>query len=218
MAVAASLKALVTLQEVANYLNKTLASLKQGHKDDLQRLINAVSEAVEGHCGPLMKTEVTEYHDGGRQRIFLRRLPVDSSATLTVLEDGETLTPAADGSSETAAGSTPDFWLDPDTGVLERNGTTWASGRRIVKVTYTGGRCVQKTTDDAVRTDTSQPLESVEGPDDLREAVLILVKTHTDLGPTAFATQFLEGGHVLRPTAWPAIVLRRLSRYRDPVR
>lgn len=202
MAVQASLEALVTLNEAAAYLNVLAANLSLEQQDSLQDRINAISEAIKNHCRtPLVKQAATEYYDGGSCRIQLRRWPMDTSATFTVKENGVVLTPAKDGSNQTAAGGSPDFWYLPDENVIERNGT-WLTGRRIVTVTYTAGRCVQMTTGNAVRTAEGQPLVGVDGPKDLREACMIIVKAHQDFGPTSWGPQMV-GDQAVRPAAWP---------------
>lgn len=215
MTVNASLKALVTVDELVAYVNQETGNLDASQSDALQRLVNAVSEAMEGHCHTsLVKAAGTEYYDGGRERIILRRGPVDTGAEFAVSEDGTQLTPAADGSTRTSDGGTPDFWLDPEAGIIERNGT-WLTGRRLIAVTYTAGVAVQKTEGGAVRTATPQALVAVDGPDDLREACLIICKAHTDLGPTNWGTQVV-GDLAIRPQAWPLaarLILNRYMRY-----
>ena len=211
-----TLTALVTLTEVLNHLSFTNSELQDESKDALLRLINGVSAAVEGHCHvPLVKGAATEYYDGGRSRIILRRKPVDQAEPFTVLEDGVALTPAADGSSKTETGGTPDFWLDPGAGIIERDGR-WATGRRIVTVTYTAGRGWQYQTGGARRATEAQGLASVDIPSDLREAVLIICKAHSDLGPSNFGTQILADGQVLRPKAWPVLALKLLDQFVFP--
>lgn len=202
MTVEASLKALVTVSELVAYVNWAQGNLSADQQDALQRLVNGVSTAVEGYCRvPLIKAAATEYYNGGRERIVLRRAPVDTGESFTVLEDGTALTRAADGSSKTAGGVDPDFWLEPETGALTRNGT-WADGIRIVTITYTAGLGWQYTTGDVKRTATAQALVTVDIPDDLREAVLIICKAHTDLGMTNWGGQVV-GETVMRPAAWP---------------
>lgn len=211
-----SLKALVTLAELQAYLNQTSAALGDDRNDWLLTAINVASMYLETECHvPLIKASVTEYYDGGNQRIILKGAPVDTAATLTVIEDGTTLTVCADGSSLTSAGASPDYWLDPDSGMIERNGI-WASGRRIVKVAYTAGRGWQYKTGTTKRTLTSETLSSTDIPDDLRQAALMTAKAFTDMGPTNWGTQVLPDGQVLRPVVIPLAGRLILDRYRMP--
>lgn len=211
-----SLKALVTLTELQAYLNQTNSALGDDRNDSLLTAINVASMYLETECHvPLIKASVTEYYDGGYSKIVLKGAPVDTSATLTVIEDGTTLTVCADGSSLTAAGASPDFYLDPDCGMIERNGA-WTSGPRIIKVTYTAGRGWQYKTGSTKRTLTSDALSSTDIPDDLRQAALMTAKAFTDMGPTNWGTQVLPDGQVLRPVVIPLAGRLILDRYRMP--
>lgn len=217
-----SLKALATLAELTGYMNHDVTTYSDTQKDALQRLINGVSEAIANECKvPLIKSARIEYYDGGHESIVLKAAPVDTAETFEVKEDGEELEPCVDGTDETAAGDEPDYYLDPEAGIITRGGTdgTWAEGKRIVKVTYTAGLGWQYTTVDEVetkRTTTSQTLTRVDIPDALREAALIILKAHTDLGPTNWGTQVLPQGGVLRPSAWPLAARLILSDYSMP--
>jgi hypothetical protein len=215
-----SLKALVTLAEFQQYLNQTDSALGDDRNDWLLTAINVASMYLETECRvPLIKASVTEYYDGSDEKpqsaIILRGAPVDTTATFTVIEDGITLTACADGSSYTSAGASPDFYLDPDTGIIYRSGT-WASGRRIVKVTYTAGRGWQYKSGTTKRTLTSEALSSTDIPDDLRQAALMTAKAFTDMGPTNWGTQVLPDGQVLRPVVIPLAGRLILDQYRMP--
>jgi hypothetical protein len=211
-----SLKALVTLAELQNYLNQTSAALGDDRNDWLLTAINVASAYLEKEClVPLIKASVTEYYDGGYSKIILKGAPVDTAETFTVIEDGTTLTACADGSLYTAAGATPGFYLDPDTGIIERNGA-WTSGRRIVKVTYTAGRGWQYKSGTTKRTAVTDALSSTDIPDDLRQAALMTAKAYTDMGPTNWGTQVLPDGQVLRPVVIPLAGRLILDHYRMP--
>lgn len=211
-----SLKALITLKELQDYLNQTSSALGDDRNDSLLTAINVASMYLETECRvPLIKASVTEYYDGGVSKIILKGAPVDTAETLTVIEDGTTLTVCADGSSLTSAGATPDFYLDPDCGIIERNGT-WDSGNRIVKVTYTAGRGWQYKAAATKRTAVTDALYSTDIPDDLREAALMTAKAFTDMGPTNWGTQVLPDGQVLRPVVIPLAGRLILDRYRMP--
>lgn len=214
-----SLKALVTLAELQAYLNQTSAALGDDRNDWLLTAINVASMYLETECHvPLIKASVTEYYDGGNETIILRGAPVDIAATLTVVENGTTLTACADGTTLTSAGASPDYWLDPDAGIIYRSGA-WYSGRRIVKVTYTAGRGWQYTLDEEKtekRISTDETLVSTDIPDDLRQAALMAAKAVTDMGPTNWGTQVLPDGQVLRPVVIPLLGRLILDGYRMP--
>ncbi|HEY8425999.1 MAG TPA: hypothetical protein VIK73_08305 [Limnochordales bacterium] len=101
--------------------------------DEEKALLAALAEAVSGwierRCGPVLQVTVTERHDGGTSRLFLRRRPVVE--VKSVKEAGVDLTPA-------------DFVLYGPEGVLVRVAggyeIQWAAGLQSVEVTYTAGR------------------------------------------------------------------------------
>lgn len=211
--VAPSDKAFIGLTETKEFLdpNTSGGSLADGSQDDrLQRLINGVCQALEGSeavNSPILNTEAVEYYSGGEEKILLRRGPVASDPAPVVVENGTTLTPAADGSTATAGGGTPDYWLDPAVGVLERNGT-WVKGRRVVKVTYTAGR--------GTRTyDQAHPEQLTSNiPDDLRLAAMMWVAASYAAGGLSYSTQITSDNTVVRPSAMPIQVRALVGQYR----
>jgi hypothetical protein len=98
--------------------------------------------------------------------------------------------------STTATGGTPDYWLDPEQGTIDRNGT-WATGRRIVKVTYTAGL------GDQVLDNAAEP-ENVTStvPEDLRLAAMIWVAATYSAGDSSWSTH-IGDNMVIRPVAMP---------------
>lgn len=199
MPVVAAANALVTLEEWQRFADP--ATAPQGSSDPQaeyqQTLINAISAAFEKEVGgPLIidAEDRTEYFTGGDEWLFDLQLPIVS--VTSVKEDGTALTPAADGSTKTAAGGTPDYWLDPDVG-LRRNGT-WHSGYRAIEVKYKAGRWA------AV----------ADVPYDVKQAVLVWMKATHELGPAAWGPQFLEGGGVINPAPIPAFSRSVARKYR----
>ncbi len=224
IAVNPSLDALVTLDELQAYLNQSSAALGDTRNEALQRVINAVSEAIKRHCSTrLIKRALVEHYDGSpvarvglaedrRVRIVLNAAPVDTAETFSVVENGVALEMCADGSDKTEGGDAPGYWLDPAAGVLYRNGF-WARGKRIVRVSYTAGWGWQYKDAVARRVQVSEAFDHTDIPDDLREAALIVCKAHTDLGPTNWGVQVLPDGGVLRPPAWPLAARLMLDSY-----
>lgn len=217
-----SLHALMLDTELATALNLTYTSLSDAQRDHLRNVINGVSAAVRNYLRTnVIRRSVTEYHDGGGRSIFVDNAPIytadSANYPITVLENGDTLTPAADGSDKTAGGATPDFYLIPELGQFERNGT-WLSGRRIVKITYAAGRAWQYKTGTTVRTLVTEALSSISydsGAEAIWEAARILCKWAMDVGNQQFGSQFTETGVFIRTTsAWPKAALDILDYYR----
>lgn len=212
-----SLKALVTLTEAQNYMNYLNASLTDAQNDALLRLINGVSEAMANHCQvPLIKAQATEYYTGGKRKIILKRSPIDRAETFTVIEDGIERYPPVQGTKYTSTGATPDYYLNVDTGIIERAASDWDDDYEIVAVTYTAGRGWQYKAAGQKRTAVTDAFTSTDIPDDLREAALIILKAHTDLGPTSWGAQILPEGGVMRPSAWPLAARLMLAQYSMP--
>lgn len=209
--------------ELAIALGHTYANLSDDQKDHLRNIINGVSAAIRNHLDTcVIRQSFTEYHDGNVGSIFVKNIPIYTADTvnypITVVEDGTTLTAAADGTLETAAGGTPDYYLIPEWGQFERNGRFWKAGRRVNKFTYTAGRAWQYSSGSTVRTAANQALSSIAydtGAEDIWEAARILCKWAADMGSQNFGTQFTEAGTFVRNTArWPGAALDILANYR----
>lgn len=213
MAVYASTDALCTLAEVASALKLTEADLTTaGRTELLQRTINAACKNLRNWCRQnLIKAAATEYYDGGRPKIILDRRPVDTAATLTVVENGTTLTKAADGSDEDADGASPDYFLLPEEAVLERHGQCWESGRRIVTVTYTAGWMTQTWAGTAG----ASVLSSVTGPEDLKYAAILLTAHLWSQYSASKGRQFEDGDEAVRTDRTPRVVTVFAKPYRN---
>ena len=212
-----SLKALVTLTEAQNYMNYQNASLTDAQNDALLRLINGVSEAIANDCRvPLIKAAATEYYTGGARKIILERAPVDRAEAVTVVEAGTTLYPPVRGTLYTSTGASPGYYLHADEGMIERASGYWDDGFEVIAVTYTAGRGWQYKAAGEKRMAVTEALSSTDIPDDLREAALIILKAHSDLGPTSWGAQVLPGGEYMRPSAWPLAARLMLNAYRMP--
>jgi len=102
--------------------------------DDLiDALIPAASEAIENACRRRFgETAYTEYYDGGgRDRLVLRKRPVNSLSG--VWDD-----PDREFGDDTQL-DPDDYVLDADPGILLLRQGTFADGLRNVKVSYTAG-------------------------------------------------------------------------------
>lgn len=221
-----SLHALLLDTELATALNLTYANLSNDQADHLRRVINGVSAGIRNYLNTnVIRQQVTEYHDGDGRSIFVGNTPIylgdEVNYPFTVHEDGTALARAADGSDEKAGGGTPDCFLIPEIGQLERHGRYWKSGRRIIKVIYTAGRAWQYVSGSTVRTSADQALGSISydaGTEDIWQAAIILCKWAADIGSQTFGTQFTEAGTFIRNTAaWPRAALDYLEPYRRAV-
>ena len=115
--------------ELEQYVFKIPQDRSQEEKAALTALAEAVSGWIERRCGPVLQVTVTEKHDGGTSRLFLRQRPVAS--VVSVKEAGVDLTPA-------------DYVLYGPEGILVRVSggyeIPWADGLQVIEVTYTAGR------------------------------------------------------------------------------
>lgn len=130
---------IASLSETKDYLN--IPAADTSHDVELQRFIDAADPVIEDIVGPVNQVQVTEWYDGGRATIVLRKNPVISVDTVTEYVNAapHVLTVAA----TPAAGGTYTYSFDPD-GILHRtigSGPTWfAGGVGNIAVTYTAGR------------------------------------------------------------------------------
>lgn len=104
------------------------------HDAELDRLIAAVQEWLEGQCGRtfyLLGT-VTEYHSGEkwRDRLIVARPPL---ATITNMWDDPLRVYG------TALSNAYYVIEDAEAGIIRLDGITFQSGIRNIKITYTGG-------------------------------------------------------------------------------
>lgn len=128
---------LVTLAEVKSYLN-----IFDNSTDDTELLafIEAATRKIQEITGPVLSSTVTEYRDGGREKILLRERPVLSVTSVTELVGGTqmVLTQAAYG-----AGSGDCFSFDASTSEITRRVgnevATFADGMGNIKVVYVSG-------------------------------------------------------------------------------
>lgn len=199
MPVAAAANALVTLEEWQRFLQPaaTPAGATDPSADYQQELINAHSAEAEKFVGGPLRVDSadrTEYFTGGGEWLFDLQLPIFS--VTSVKEDGTALTPAADGSTKTAGGDSPDYWIEPEIGLL-RNGK-WHSGRRAIEVKYKAGRW------SAVS----------DVPYNVKMAILAWMKATHEAGAAAFGPRFLEGGQVIEPVAMPKFTHNILRKYK----
>lgn len=104
------------------------------HDAELDRLMVAVQEWLEGQCGRTFDLlgSVTEYHSGGewRDRLLIARAPL---ATITNIWDDPLRAYATPISSA--------YYVieDAEAGLIRLDGYTFLSGIRNIKITYTGG-------------------------------------------------------------------------------
>lgn len=112
---------------------KTYLGLTGTNYDDLiDALVPAASEAIENACRRrFAEEEDAEYHDGGEDRLVLRRRPVAS--VTDIWDDPERN--FADASKLEA----DEYVLDADRGMVLLRQGTFSPGIRNVKVAYTAG-------------------------------------------------------------------------------
>ena len=120
---------LCTVANIKTYLNITTTEF-----DNLfTMLINSFDFLAEKHCNrEFDEATVTEYHDGGFNRIFVNRPPIDSGTAVTVYDDPDR------SFSSTDLVDSDDYGIDYDLGILEFD-YDLLEGNMSVKVTYKGG-------------------------------------------------------------------------------
>lgn len=121
----------VTKAEVKTYMDiKSTDTSKDGLIDVL---IPAAQSFIEEHCNQVFESvEVTEYHTGGSNKIFLKKTSVDKTKTITVYDDWD-----RKWGEDTLIPST-DYFVDGDTGIITFDYVVGGFAG-AVKVTYTGG-------------------------------------------------------------------------------
>lgn len=164
-------------------------------EDVLYRLVNAVCSAIERHLGKkIIIQEVTEYHDGGHNEIFLRYYPVSSITSVT--ENGTVL-------------DADDYVFYDDIGLLARvvdgADSEWYDERRSVAVVYQAGYGTQTVANGEVTA-------IADVPEDIRLAALSWLRTIWKTEPENFSAQ-VAGGVVIRPHRMPAEVAGLLEPY-----
>jgi hypothetical protein len=137
---------LTTLEEI-----KAFMVVEHDEDDDrLAALHLAAERRLEVFAGrPITATEVTEYFDGGRSRLFLPRYPISSSADLTIIDTNGIV---AETNNETVEAAY--YRVYHQKGTVQRAShhgqpRRWNPGSLRYKVTYTGG--LDQMTDWAVR-------------------------------------------------------------------
>lgn len=86
-------RALISLSDARDELNLTAANTS--HDDELRTYIAAATLVVEDITGPVLKTTITEAHDGGRPTIVLYSAALVQSV-ISVVETGVTLVNGSD--------------------------------------------------------------------------------------------------------------------------
>lgn len=120
-----------TRSDVKTYLG--IASTDTGKDDTIDLLIPDAQAFIDEYCGMSFEAAaLTEYHDGGSNKIFLNRFPVDKTQTIQVWDDWQRVY-----GSDTFIDSA-DYYVDENTGVIKFDYPVGGSPG-AVKVSYTGG-------------------------------------------------------------------------------
>lgn len=120
---------LCTVANIKTYLNITTTE----YDDLFTLLINAFDAFAENDCNRKFDQEtVTEYHDGGTNKIFVDRPPIDSDTSVVVYDDPDR------SFSDIDLVSSDDYGIDYDLGILEFD-YDLLEGNMSIKVTYKGG-------------------------------------------------------------------------------
>ena len=103
-------------------------------KDDLiDALIGFCDEFINEYCNrTFTQAAVTEYHDGGSNKVFLNRFPVASSPAVQVWDSWDRSYASTD------LIDSDDYFVDTENGILKFDYDIGGSPG-AVKVTYTGG-------------------------------------------------------------------------------
>ena len=121
--------ALCTTQNVKDYINDT----GTGRDTIIAALIPAAQSFIEEYCRRVFeKAQVTEYHHGGADRLFLKRFPIADTPAPVVYEDQDRVYSVDD------IVDSEDYFIDNDNGIIFFD---WSlqSGRGAIKIIYTGG-------------------------------------------------------------------------------
>jgi hypothetical protein len=182
--------ALITTTEAEQFVFNEPDNMSDEEKDSLYRIVNGVSEAIKNHLKRnIINEEVTEYHDGGDNRILLNQFPILSIDS--VYENGDELT------ANTAHGEDDgDYDYVEEIGEIYRVSGTFYSGRQKVKVTYTAGLGADTT----------------EIPEDIKIACKIWVKQIFESDIENYST-IITTGSTIRPTNMPSITYKLLQPY-----
>lgn len=141
---ATDLKALMEL-EGTNY-NTIMGFLADGASTDIETYLNR----------ELKKEARTKNFQGGSRHYWLPAYPVDSVATLTVIEDDITLV------------KDEDFFIDYDSGQIEFLNEVSKREPNILKITWTGGYAATSITDADSKT-----VDVLAVPDSIKMAMFI---------------------------------------------
>jgi hypothetical protein len=120
--------ALVQLNDAKSFLDYT------GSDSDMELLINAVTEFIEGRTQRRFKSTdyAQERYDGtGNEELCLNQFPV---ITMTLLEKSTT----ADNSNSWESIDSDDYWVDESAGIIAKT-TRFVKGKENYRVTYTAG-------------------------------------------------------------------------------
>lgn len=107
----------------------------------LVNLIMEVSQAIEAHCNRhrewgFEQQGVTEYLDGGVSRLFLKHVPLSGTAPYFGIDLRVDTERAWGADTQLDDG---DFTADRETGIIDCEYGKFLDGKKVVKVTYTGG-------------------------------------------------------------------------------
>jgi hypothetical protein len=120
--------ALVQLNDAKSFLDYT------GSDSDMEFLINAVTEFIEGRTQRRFKstTYTQERYDGsGNEELFLNQYPI---ITMTLLEKSN----VGDNSNSWESIDSTDYWVDEAVGMLVKT-TNFVKGKENYRATYTAG-------------------------------------------------------------------------------
>ena len=181
--------ALLSVDEVFNYLRQTTPDQQDPLYTLVESLINRSSDYCERYIGnPIINREVTEMLDGnGSSEILLGHFPIQGIVSVSV--DGADVTANAD------------FYRH---GILFlKDGSTFTTGRKNVEVAYTAGYGENKDTI----------------PQDLKHAALLMVhfwfkRDSLDYSTTFGESDIITGNAAGEVVRFPYAAIRILDAYR----
>lgn len=122
---------LVSLEEVKTYMD--LKDNDESKDFIIRYLIPAAQAFMEQYCNRVFeKAEVTEYHSGGSQMIFLKKPPIDKTLSIAIYDDWQRVYGA-----DTLLSSS-DYFVDENTGIVSFDYPVGGTPGSI-KAMYTGG-------------------------------------------------------------------------------
>lgn len=192
MAVNLSPYCVVSAEELEEFVWAAPTDMATEDKDVLYRIANAVSEAIENYIKRyvIQRADITEYHDGGGEEIFLKHYPIVNISS--VHEDGELL----DAPTERGAGD-GDYDYYPDMGIIYKTSGDFTSGRQKVKIVYTAGIAADVTT----------------VPADIKQAALLWIKQLHQSDVENYS-MIITATTTVRPSRIPPAAAALLAPYR----